>query len=62
MKAIKRAAKKNRGTMDEQKIFSDLVAKTRNLEISMMAISNRLALAEAFNSQLAKDKLIYRMC
>ena len=43
--------------MNEQKIFSDLVANIRNLEISMMAISNRLALAEAFNSQLAQGQI-----
>lgn len=43
--------------MDEQKILSDLIANTRNLEISMMAMINRLALAEAFNSQLAQEQI-----
>jgi hypothetical protein len=43
--------------MDEQNILSALVANIRNLEISMMAISNRLALAEAFNSQLAQGQI-----
>jgi hypothetical protein len=46
--------------MDEKKALIDLIGNTHNLEISIMAITNRLALVEAFNSQLAQGQIDIR--
>jgi Mg2+ and Co2+ transporter CorA len=46
--------------MEDTKVLNDLAGNMRNLEISLLALSSRLALVESFNIQLAQAQIDMR--
>ncbi len=46
--------------MDDKNLMADLTTNVHNLEISLMAANTRLALVEAFNTQMAQGQIDMR--